>query len=113
MAYEAIKRRDLYQRLNNVSQKDWKKAYRRLNLDFLEDYGKGSHGVIWDTQYPMENMRGLIATVQKRLFKEANQGIFKNLIIYGVAEDEIWKALKILQSSRNQVPLLFPSKTLV
>lgn len=92
-----IIRKNLWQQLDNVRQKDWIKAGERLELFVSYKMGKGSHAVIRDPNNPnLNDINGLITTVQKKLYKEANQTIFKHLMTFGIEEDNIWKALKRL-----------------
>lgn len=94
----SIQRRDLWEGLGNIKQKDWEKAGIRLGLNVSVKGGKGSHIVIRDSKYPDPvDIRGLIATVQKKLAKQHNQTIFKHLLDHGIPEDDIWKALKMLK----------------
>ena len=88
-----INRKDLYKGLGNITQSDWERACKRLNLLCLTEYGKGSHFVVWNEKYGIADIRGLITTVQKKLHKAANQRIFKNILAHGIKEDDICKAL--------------------
>lgn len=92
-----INREDLYKGLGNITQGDWERACRRLGLLCLTKYGKGSHFVVWNEKYDIADIRGLITTIQKKLHKAANQGIFKKILAYGIKEDDIWRALKMLK----------------
>ncbi len=97
MADELIKRRDLVRHFNNLRKGDWERATRKLNLIWDDEHGKGPHSVIRDPNFPNpSDTRGLIATVQKGLYYEANQSIFKNLRRKGIGEDDIWKALGMI-----------------
>ncbi|MBU3942912.1 hypothetical protein KKA24_02925 [Patescibacteria group bacterium] len=92
-----IIRKNLWCQLGNVKQKDWLKAGVKLGLFVSSKLGKGSHAVIRDPNNPnINDINGLISTVQKKLYKEANQTIFKHLMAFGIKEDDIWKALKKL-----------------
>jgi len=99
MAENRITHKDLWKSLDGVTQKNWESAADRLGLSFSYCYGKGSHAVIRDPQYPdPADIRGLIVTVQKNLYKQANRSIFKKLIDWGISEDDIWKALGYLDN---------------
>jgi len=94
----SVSRKELWQGIGKVKQKDWKKAAMRLNLNVSVSGGKGSHIVIRDPNCQNQNdIDSLIATVQKNLAKQLNQTIFKHLLEYGISEDDIWKALKMLK----------------
>lgn len=92
-----INRRDLWQGLGRLTQNDWIKAGYRLNLTVDTKGGKGSHIAIRDPKFtnPAE-IDGLIATISRRLARIENQSIFKHFLEYGIPEDDIWKALKML-----------------
>jgi len=92
-----IKRRDLWESLNKINQKDWIYAVDRLGLMADVSGGKGSHMVIRNSKYPVSDQRGRIATIQRDLGKQHNQTIFKHVMKYGIAEDDIWRALKMLK----------------
>ena len=97
MAEERITRKDLWQSMGNITPADWCNAGRRLGLSVSTSYGKGSHAVIRNPQYPdPSDMRGHITTVQHGLHKDMSHKIFKQLLNFGIAEDDIWKALKML-----------------
>ena len=97
MAEERIKRKNLYLGLGKVTQSDWCKCAERLGLIASVSGGRGSHAVIRDPKYPEpSDYRGLIATIQKDLQKQYNQTIFKHFLDFGILEDDIWKALKML-----------------
>ena len=94
MAEEKIARKDLWKGLDGIKQKDWLVAGKRLGVEASKKGGNGSHAVLRDPRYPdPSDTRGLISTIQKKLFKQANQAIFKQLLNYGFSEDEIWQAL--------------------
>jgi hypothetical protein len=97
MAENRIAHKDLWKSLDGITQKNWESAANRLGLSFSYRFGKGPHAVIRDPQYPdPADTRGLIATVQKNLYKQANRSIFKKLRDWGISEDDIWKALELL-----------------
>lgn len=97
MAEERITRKDLWQGMGNITPSDWCRAGRRLGLTVSTSQGKGSHAVIRNPQYPdPSDFRGHITNIQRHLYKEMNRTIFKQLLNFGIMEDDIWKALKML-----------------
>lgn len=98
MPEDKIQRRALWQSLNNTRPEDWESAGKRLKLVVSKEGGKGSHCVIRDPAYPdPSDYRGLITTIPRNLYKELNQAIFKQVLRFGIPEDDIWKALKMLK----------------
>jgi len=93
MTSEWLNRKELRSKLDKVTQKDWIQVAERLSLPC--EGGKGSHCVIRNTKFPINDIRSVISTVQSNLYREANLTIFKNLVNYGISEDDIWRALKI------------------
>jgi len=97
MAEKGITRKELWQGMGNITPSDWYNAGRRLGLTVSTSYGKGSHAVIRDPYYPdPADFRGHITNIQRHLYKKMNQTIFKQLLKFGIAEDDIWRALKML-----------------
>ena len=97
MAEERVKQKELWQGLGKIKkQRDWLLAAERLGLKVDGGGGKGSHWAIRNGKYPNDNPKSLVATIQTNLFRQANQTIFKNLLDEGIAEDDIWRALKML-----------------
>lgn len=97
MADKIIRRKELIPKFKNITRQDWKRAALKLQLIFDCSHGKGSHCVIRNPKYPdAADIRGLISTVQKNLYEEANKRIFKNLVAHGIAEDNVWSALGFL-----------------
>ncbi|MCG2808822.1 MAG: hypothetical protein L6275_00550 [Candidatus Portnoybacteria bacterium] len=94
-----IVRKDLWQRLNNVTSKDWEKAGKRMRgVKVNPAGGKGSHCVFRDvSNLDKTNPNSLITTIIKKTYKQANHTIFKNIMAFGIPEDEIWRALKFLK----------------
>lgn len=91
-----IKRRDLWKRLNNLKHKDWKRAGDRLGLYIDKKGGNGSHFLLADVNYSSGDKRYMVTTVPRALHKKMNEMIFEQLIERGFAEDEIWRALRLL-----------------
>lgn len=98
MSEDRIKRKDLWNRLNNIKKpQEWLKASERLGLRTTRSSSGTSHCAIRDPKNSNDDdPKSLIATVQKNLYKQANQGIFKEMINFGISEDDIWRALKML-----------------
>ena len=97
MAEERIKRKQLWGRLGNIKrQRDWLNAAERLGFAINVSAGGTSHTTIRDKKYPVENIRGLVTTIQANLYKQINQHIFKQFMDFGIKEDEIWRALGML-----------------
>ena len=97
MAEERIIRKNLWQSMEKITSADWCKAGQRLGLDVSTSYGRGSHAVIRNPQYPdPSDSRGLITTIPRHLYKDMNRRIFKQILFFGITEDDIWKALKML-----------------
>ena len=96
MVESRITRKNLWQRLSTIkNQREWLHAADRLGLPYTS-HGSG-HYVIRNNNFPESDYRSVIATIQTNLFKEANQTIFKNFLNFGIYEDDIWVALKLLK----------------
>ncbi len=98
MSEKRIKRKNLWIRLNNIkTPQEWLKASERLGLRTSRSTGGTSHCTIRDPKNVNDNdPRSLISTVQKNLYKQSNERIFKQILASGIAEDDIWKALGML-----------------
>lgn len=102
-AYDAIQRKDLYKRLDNIKkQKVWEKAGIRLGLE-IGERKPGTHYIsLRDPKNKnYSDPRSLVSTVQKNLYKQANQSIFKEVLNFGLktgqySEDDVWEALGML-----------------
>ena len=99
MAEERVKRKELWARLNNIKKpQEWINAAEALGLRIARSTGGTSHCTIRDPKNPNnDDPKSLIATIQKNLYKQVNQGIFKEFLKFGIPEDDIWKALKMLK----------------
>ena len=71
----------------DITQSQWKNACLKLGLIVDTKYGKGSHILVIHPQ------TGCKYTIQKNLHKFINMKIFKKLLEWGFAEDDIWNAL--------------------
>lgn len=93
-----ISNKGLWQSLGKIKQKHWAKAGEILKLWVDYKGGKGSHITLRDPAYfpDSSDVKCLIATIQKDLYKEANQSIFKHLLDFKIQENDIWRALKML-----------------
>lgn len=72
---------------SDITQKDWLRACRKLDLIVNTKYGKGSHCLITNSQTNQKY------TVQHKLHKFVNLKIFKKLMEWGFSEKDIWNAL--------------------
>ncbi|OHA90991.1 MAG: hypothetical protein A2832_01280 [Candidatus Zambryskibacteria bacterium RIFCSPHIGHO2_01_FULL_44_22b] len=91
-----IKHKDLYLKLGNIKRaEEWLKAAETLNLRIC---GGGKHPyTIRDPKKPDDNGKGsLIAVIQTTLHKTINQKIFKEILKFGIPEEDIWRALDLL-----------------
>jgi len=73
--------------LADITQKQWIRACKKLNLIVETKHGKGSHVLVKNPT------TGEKYTIQKSLHKIINKKIFKILRSWGVSEDDIWNAL--------------------
>ena len=98
MPEDRIKRKNLWVRLNSVKQpQQWIRAAEKLRLSVSSSSSGTSHVTIRDpNNLNREDISSLIATVQKNLYKQANQRIFKQILAFGKTEDDIWRALGML-----------------
>lgn len=98
MAHTEIKRKELWAKLNNIDQTDWIKATQKLGLNVIK-CNRGTshtHSVRNPKVKDIDDVRGLIVVLQKNLYKQANRAIFNRLLDFGLLEDDVWKALKML-----------------
>ncbi|MEK7185250.1 MAG: hypothetical protein AAB726_01380 [Patescibacteria group bacterium] len=91
-----IQNQELKKRLGNVSHKDWIKFAQSKGLLVLSGHGSHYANIRNPNISDPKDPRGLISTVTKNCFKEANEEIFKRFLKFGIAEDEIWKGLGFL-----------------
>ncbi len=97
MVSSGITNRELKKRLGNIGQKEWLKLAKDNELLVLS--GKsGSHYInIRDPKNSdPKDPRGLITTLIPKLFKQANEEIFKRFLKYGLSENDIWKGLGMM-----------------
>lgn len=95
-----IANKKLWRQLSNINQSDWLKAAQKLGLLVIYSNSGTSHYTnIRDPKFPdphKDGVKGLISTITPNCFKQANEKIFKRLLKFGIAEDDIWRALNLL-----------------
>jgi predicted RNA binding protein YcfA (HicA-like mRNA interferase family) len=74
--------------LADVTQKDWIRACLKLGLCVETNHGKGSHVLV---KHPHDERK---YTIVFHLHRIINVKIFKTLLDWGFAEDNIFKALQ-------------------
>ena len=94
-----IRRKDLFQRLGNIKrEEEWLSACKKLGLRICP--GSKHSSTVRSSDPKLLNDTGkasLIAVIPTELHKIMNQKIFKELLKFGVKEDDIWKALNLLK----------------
>ncbi|MEK7180074.1 MAG: hypothetical protein AAB706_01240 [Patescibacteria group bacterium] len=92
-----IKRKDLFQGLGNIKKPEqWLEAAERLELRVCR--GSKHPSTIRDPKKPNDTGRAsLITVIPSHLHKMINQDIFKEILKFGIPEDDIWKALNMLK----------------
>ena len=89
------------QRIQAVkSQSKWRTCVERLGL-FVKKC-KNSHLTVWKNKEEAEenNVQKMVATIQKDIRPDVNEGIFDNLVEKsGKTEEEILRAVKILKGN--------------
>jgi len=92
-----IQRKDLFQQLGNIKRgEQWTKACEKLG--FRVCIGTKHPSTIRDPKLPEDTGRAsLITTIPNNLHRLMNQVIFKEILKYGVFEDDIWRALDMLK----------------
>lgn len=96
-----IKHKELWRRLNNVTQLDWIKAAPRLGISVVKSNKGTSHFInLRDPDSDTDDIRGLITTLTPNSYRQVNEKIFKKLLAYckgkKKTENDIWQALKML-----------------
>jgi hypothetical protein len=99
MAEGSISRKNLLPQLKRIDKDDWLYAAERLGLRITQPSSGTSHAAIRNTIYNASDIRSLIATVYSRMNKipSVNQKVFKRFLKHGISEDDLWRALNILQ----------------
>lgn len=99
MAEERIERKDLWKKLSKIKEKKvWIKAAERLGLQVTQPKGGSSHYAIRLPGYEKWDMRGFISNVYDPMRKDISEAIFKDLLDKGYNENDIWKALGMLDA---------------
>ena len=85
--------------MNNIKKpQEWLKAAEKLGLRISHSNAGTSHCTIRDpNNINDDDPKSLITTIPKNLYKQSNQGIFKQILNFGIPEDDIWKALGIIK----------------
>lgn len=96
MADEIIKRKDLIRQIDKIELDDWICAAQKLGFAVTQPTKGSSHYAIRKAGYAPEDIRGLVSTIYRDLHKQDKPKVFKKLVLAGVAEDDIWKALGML-----------------
>lgn len=73
--------------LADLSQERWIRMCERLGLIVERGRGKGSHCIVL---HPRD---GTQYVIQRKLHKHLNAKIFKKLLEWGFADEQIWDAL--------------------
>ncbi len=97
MAEDKIKRKDLWKQISSIDKEDWIKAAKNLKLNITQPKGGSSHYAIRLPGYEKWDMKGLICVVYDPIRKDTNEIVFKKFLNKGYKEDDIWKALKMLE----------------
>lgn len=73
---------------SDITQADWIRACRKLGLGIETRSGKGSHLLVVHPQTQRKY------TIQYHFHKFLNLKVFKKMLEWGFAEEQIWEALK-------------------
>jgi hypothetical protein len=97
-----LQRGELIDRIKNATSDDWARVCRRIGLYVREDFGRGSHAVVYlnDTCLPSER-ECLVLTIPTRLYPEIQRDNFKKVLYRGVlsgtfSEDDMWRQFGFL-----------------
>lgn len=88
-----IKRKELWDSLGNLKKNDWLKVGEELELVLTVPTGGTSHVAIRKPSVPVEDIRGLVATVYEGMSRQVNGKVFREFLKAGFEEDQVWKAL--------------------
>ncbi|MCF7835617.1 MAG: hypothetical protein K9M15_00645 [Candidatus Marinimicrobia bacterium] len=95
MPENRIKNKDLWRSLDKIKkQRAWVQACKKLGLR-VTNGGKGSHLVARDPDYKDYDPKSLVLTIPKKLYKQCNQAMFKQLLNCGFSEEDLWEALEM------------------
>ncbi len=91
-----IKNKSLYEQLGNIKKvEQWLKACEVLGFRVCR--GTKHPSTIRNPKFPQDTGRAsLITVVPNNLHRIMNQNIFKDILRFGVNEDDIWRALDML-----------------
>jgi len=97
MAEDRVNHKEFWQKLCNIKKKEvWFKAVKKLGLNITQPKGGSSHYAIRLPHYENWDMKGFICNIYDPVRKDISEAIFKKLLKYGYKEDDIWKALGML-----------------
>ncbi len=98
MSENKINRKNLWRQLSNVKRiKVWFTAVEKLGLTITQPKGGSSHYSIRFKGYENTDIKGFICTIYGNpVRKDVCEIVFKKLLDKGFKEDEIWKALRML-----------------
>ncbi len=106
MSEERIKRKELWASIGNIKRnQNWFKAAETLGFVVTQSRGGTSHYVIREKDADPKDIRTVITTIASHgnLRQDVNREIFKSFLNHGVQEDDIWKALEMLD--KDALPL--------
>ena len=103
MSEDRIKRKDLWRQFPNKIKKikKWLKAAEALDLIVTQPKGGSSHYAIRFKDYDKTDVKGLVVVVyeHRSIRKDVNEAVFKAFLDKGFSEDDIWKALDLLNKN--------------
>lgn len=98
MTEDRIKRKELWQQIGRIKKKEvWIEAAKKLGLNVTQPKGGSSHYAIRLPDYENWDMRGYICNVYDPMRKDVSESVFKKLLTKGFKEDDIWKALGVIE----------------
>jgi hypothetical protein len=93
MPEDRIQRKELWAQLGSIKENNWLKVAEKLELLVTTSKGGTSHTVIRLPSIPVEDPRGIIATIYAHMSKQVQGKVFKRFLDFGFSEDDIWKGL--------------------
>jgi hypothetical protein len=97
MSEDRIQRKELYKTLGKTKTKDWLKVADKLLLNVTSPSGGSSHCyTVRIPSIPAEDPRGIVITLYEGMSNQVKQKVFKRFLLFGFTEDQIWKALEML-----------------
>ena len=98
MAEDRVKRKDLWQGLGSIKKKKiWIKAAEKLGLRVTQPKGGSSHYALRLPGYENWDIKGHVSNIYDPMRRDVNEAVFKDLLDKGYNEDDIWKALGMLE----------------